>query len=70
MYLWHHCILGPHPDENIVGIRYMDTDFFVFSFNPIEDLIYDLKHFSKTIDLSETNSYHDYYSEDNKMILG
>ena len=43
----------------------MDTDSFMFSFNPIKRLIKDLKQFSRELDIKEADPTHELYSKDN-----
>ena len=51
-------------------LHYLDTDSFIFSFNPIKGLIEDLKHFKDDFDLSDLDPSHELYSEDIKKVIG
>ena len=43
----------------------MDTESFIFSYNPIKVLFDDLEHFSKSLHLSNLDTSHDLCSENN-----
>ena len=69
MYDWCYDKMQPYFGEDNLQLHYLDTDSFIFSFEPIKSLIEDLKHF-KDFDFSDLDPSHELYSEDNEKVIG
>ena len=70
MYEWYYDKMQPYFGEDNLKLHYLDTDSFIFSFEPIKILIEDLKHFKEDFDFSDLDSSHELYSEANKKVIG
>ena len=70
MYEWYYYKMQPFFGEDNLGLHYLDTDSFIFSFKPIKNLIEDIKYFLDVFDFSDLDPSQELYSKDNKKIIG
>ena len=70
MYEWYSDKMQRYFGEDNLELHYLDTDSFIFSFQPIKSLIEDLKNFREDFDFSELDPSHELYSKDNKKVIG
>ena len=70
MYEWYYDKVQPYFGEDNLGLHYLDTDSFIFSFKPIESLFEDLKFLKEDFDFSDSDPSHELYSKDNKKAIG
>ena len=70
MYEWYYDKMQPYFGEDILELHCLDTDSFIFSFEPNKSLNEDLKHFKEDFDFSDLDPSHELYSEANKKVIG
>ena len=70
MYERYYDKMQPYFDDNNLQLLCLDTDSFIFSFQPIKSLIEGLKHFKEDFDFSDLDPSHKLYSEANKKVIG
>ena len=59
MYEWYYDKMQQCFGEDSLELHYLDTDSFILSFNPIKNLIEDLKHFKEDFDFNNLDPSHE-----------
>ena len=62
--------MQPYFGDDNLELHYLDTDSFIFSFEPFKTLIEYIKYFKEDFGFSDLDPSHELYSEDNEKVIG
>ena len=69
MYEWYYDKMQPYCGDDILQLHYLDTDLFIFSFEPIKSLIKVLKYYIEDVDFSDLDPSHELYAEADRHVF-